>query len=169
MGFSLDVASCLYPCYIKASKVWWELLLVFVTSCDVAYVYLRMRRHGTSGVTACSGTAFHDPPILFKKSLHALCCTSCRLRGLKGWRDRKELSRQIRFRLLQMQQMNRRQQRTSDLLCKATRAGGKLQLAQPRTATRVRPSVQPPVGHRCVVLLLLRCYCVAVLQAGRCS
>jgi hypothetical protein len=48
-----------------------------------------------------------------------------------------------------MQQMNRRQQRTSDLLCKATRAGGKLQLAQPRTATRVRPSVQPPVGHRC--------------------
>jgi hypothetical protein len=71
-----------------------------------------------------------------------------RLRSLKGWRDRKELSRQIRFRLLQMQQMNRRQQRTSDLLCKATRAGGKLQLAQPRTATRVRPSVQPPVGHR---------------------
>ncbi|KAF6261120.1 hypothetical protein COO60DRAFT_810130 [Scenedesmus sp. NREL 46B-D3] len=71
-----------------------------------------------------------------------------RLRSLKGWRDRKELSRQIRFRLLQMQQMSRRQQRTSDLLCKATRAGGKMQLAQPRTATRVRPSVQPPVGHR---------------------
>jgi hypothetical protein len=69
---------------------------------------------------------------------------------LKGWRDRKELSRQIRFRLLQMQQMNRRQQRTSDLLCKATRAGGKMQLKQPGTATRVRPSVQPPVGHRWV-------------------
>jgi hypothetical protein len=78
-----------------------------------------------------------------------------RLRSLKGWRDRKELSRQIRFRLLQMQQMNRRQQRTSDLLCKATRAGGKLQLAQPRTATRVRPSVQPPVGHRWARL----CWC----------
>lgn len=37
----------------------------------------------------------------------------------------------------------------TDLLCKATRAGGKLQMAQPRTATRVRPSVHPPVGHRC--------------------
>ena len=24
-----------------------------------------------------------------------------------------------------------------------------MQLAQPRTATRVRPSVHPPVGHRC--------------------
>eukprot|EP00878_Enallax_costatus_P024652 GHUV01026328.1.p1 GENE.GHUV01026328.1~~GHUV01026328.1.p1 ORF type:complete len:361 (+),score=105.02 GHUV01026328.1:53-1084(+) len=70
------------------------------------------------------------------------------LRKLKGWRDRKELSRQIRFRVLQMQQMQRRQQRTSDLLVKATRAGGKLQLEQPRTANRVRPSVQPPTSHR---------------------
>eukprot|EP00775_Hariotina_reticulata_P003525 gene3525-3794_t len=71
-----------------------------------------------------------------------------RLRQVKGWRNRKELSRQIRFRLLQMQQMTRRQHRTADLLCKATRAGGKLQLAPPRTARGLRPSVQPPMGHR---------------------
>lgn len=71
-----------------------------------------------------------------------------RLRKVKGWRNRKELSRQIRFRLLQMQQMTRRQHRTADLLCKATRAGGKLQLAPPRTARGLRPSVQPPMGHR---------------------
>lgn len=77
--------------------------------------------------------------------------TVCRLRKLSSWSDKKELSRQIRFRLLQMQQMQRRQQRSNDLLVKATRAGGKLQLEQPRTANKVRPSVQAPVTHRYVV------------------
>jgi hypothetical protein len=40
-------------------------------------------------------------------------CRDHRLASLPGWRERKELSRQIRYRLLQMRQAQRRQQRTS--------------------------------------------------------
>jgi hypothetical protein len=45
--------------------------------------------------------------------LFAVRLWPCRLSRLRTWRDRKELSRQIRFRMLQMRQMMRRQQRTS--------------------------------------------------------
>eukprot|EP00877_Chromochloris_zofingiensis_P013738 jgi/Chrzof1/8618/Cz03g17170.t1_TOC120[v5.2] len=62
--------------------------------------------------------------------------------------SKKEMHRQIRFRLLQLSQAARQQQQRADMLNKATKAGGKMMTQIPATANRTRPSVQPAPTHR---------------------
>lgn len=75
--------------------------------------------------TGCLRTSMSQRCHLLLRGLCRSCCSqwtlsvslhlvpSPRLLRLRSWRERKELSRQIRFRMLQMRQMMRRQQRTS--------------------------------------------------------